>query len=75
MFSPTKGLTDEAIQVCIQKKNEQRCVPLLSVSEVHKICKMLYLTIKVSYRQRKELEYGGRFTVTELLTMEMNDEA
>ncbi|MFQ7800696.1 MAG: bifunctional DNA primase/polymerase [Coprobacillus cateniformis] len=73
-FLQQKGLTDEAIQVCIQKENEQRCVPLLSANEVHKICKIALSYNKGFIQTKKELEYGGRFTVTELLTMEMNDE-
>lgn len=73
-FLQQKGLTDEAIQVCIQKENEQRCVPVLGTNEVHKICESALSYNKCFIHTKKELEYGGRFTVTELLTMEMNDE-
>lgn len=73
-FLQQKGLSNEAIQVCIQKENEQRCVPLLSVSEVHKIYKNALSFNKGFIQTKKELEYGGRFTVTELLTTELNEE-
>lgn len=73
-FLQQKGLTDEAIEVCIQKENEERCVPILETDEVHKICESALSYNKGFIQTKRELEYGGRYTVTELLTMEMNDE-
>ncbi len=73
-FLQQKGLTDEAIEVCIQRENKQRCVPILETDEVHKICESALSYNKGFIQTKRELEYGGRYTVTELLTMEMNDE-
>ena len=73
-FLQQKGLTDKAIEVCIQKENEQRCVPILETDEVHKICESALSYNKGFIQTKRELEYGGRYTVTELLTMEISDE-
>ena len=73
-FLQQKGLTDKAIEVCIQKENEQGCVPILETDEVHKICESALSYNKGFIQTKRELEYGGRYTVTELLTMEISDE-
>ena len=68
-----KGFHDESIRIYIAKENEKRCYPSLEMKEVNNICSSALSYDKGFIQTKRDVEYGGRFTVKELLSSDIKE--